>query len=200
VLISDRVAAFIIRNNAILEEIEDLLDEATNKALRRVVRRRALGTAGHLACRGLRRLHAADNELWIPLQDQQLKVRWDSNNVAYVVQADIREIAAPRASVSPELLRLFRHPRPDDAADRINQTDRLLEQIVRDPPEDPRSHVERAKKSVSELCDETCALINAKIPAEQFFRVVFSAAGAMAMGSLGAAGCRSAETCLEGHA
>jgi hypothetical protein len=182
---SEGVVRFIQRNNALLESIEDLLIAATNEALTIKDRDRSLSSAGHFSCYGLTRLHGADEELWNPLMEQQHKVHWDREHIAIIREPLDHD--APRAPVTAELLRLFRHPEPDEAAARIKQTDHLLEQTVGALADDPRAFIERAKRSVNELRVETCELIEVRVPQRRRIMALRSAAGVIAMANLSAA-------------
>jgi hypothetical protein len=94
---------------------------------------------------------------------------------------------APRATVTRELLELFRHPQPDDAAERISQTERLLEQVVRNSTHDPESIITQAKNAIEGLADETCNLVRKRGGRERKIRVIRGAANTLAVASLGAA-------------
>jgi hypothetical protein len=182
----DPVAEFIARNNAVLKKIEELLDEATDTGRPPPERDRALGTAGHLACRTLRRLQRADKELWVPFRRQQPTVFLDHDGLLRRVKTR-GPYEAPRAAVTRELLELFCHPQPDDGAERINQTDRLLEQVVQDNGGDLEALITRTKDALAELATETCDLVGKKGQHERRIRLIRTMLSVTALANLGAA-------------
>jgi hypothetical protein len=180
------VMEFIIRNNAFAEEIEDLLDEATNDELKRAKKDRALATAGHLACRRLRRLHDAEAELWTPLRQQRPTLVIDDNLVLHHAPAGV-PLTAPRVPINKELLQLFRHPDPQDAADIITQANQRLRAVVESPTGGVESLVNEAIQNVEVLATEICALIDKKGKHTWKIRVVRSSLGVFAGANLSAA-------------
>ena len=183
---TDPVAAFITRNNAILQEIEDLLTEATNPSHTDAEQSRALGTAGHLACRSLKRLHDADEELWTPIEEQRPRLYQDQDRVLRL--SDARgPYEAPKAPVKEELFELFRHPNVDEVADLISRANRVLEQVVRDLSDELGAVILRAKGLVNELRVETCQLEAHKAPRQRRISTIRTAAGVIAMSNLLAA-------------
>lgn len=167
---AESVAEFIASNNAVLDRLKELLMTATNQALPRAERVKALGTAGHEACEALKRLYKAEKQLWAPLRQQLPRI-----------------YEAPQAPVPQELFELFRHPWPDEAVELVNQSNRLLEEAIGGLAIRGNSPVEHAKRSVLELQALTCQLVNAKVPWQRRIQALRTAINMIAMGSLGAA-------------
>ena len=183
---AESVAAFIARNNAFLDKIEDQLDQATNNALGQDERDRALATAGHLACRGLRRLRDAEVELWDPLRQQGPTLFPDENPLADRAPPGGQH-QAPRVPVNKELLQRFRHPDPDQAEQDIKQADRLLHDVVLGSADGIERLIDQAKANVAELAEETCQLVDKRADPQLIRRLVRRSAGMLATANLAAA-------------
>jgi hypothetical protein len=182
---AETVEGFITRNNAILDEINDLLDEATNKTLGQDERGRALGTAGHLACRRLRRLHA-EEELWTHLRQERPTVFVDADLTIHRAPAGDQH-QAPRVPVSAELLQLFGHPDPDKAEELIGQANRRLREVVQNPTGGIEQLIDEAQENVATLANETCPLVGKKGQQQRLLQLVRRSVGVLATANLTAA-------------
>ena len=179
---SNPVGRFIEQNNDDLDQIKDLLDTATNQALPPADRDKALAAAGHKACRALQRLEEADQQLWQPLRQHLPTVIIDPEHVLHFQEPE--RYPAPCVPVTPELLQLLHHPRPDEAANLIALADRLLADAVQEQSNDLETLVEQAQSWVSELRRDTCVLSHGKAPWTRRLDTVRGAAKAIALGSL----------------